>query len=250
MSSAWFHIWDSKIDPSLRLFCFPYAGGGASAFRDWVSFLPDDVELVALQLPGRENRINEPPYTELPLLINQLQISITSFLDVPSVFFGHSMGGTTAYELAYHLHQCGMTLPMRLVLSGSKTPHTPNRRPIMYSLPEQEFKQRLMEMNGTPPDLLHNQELMDLLGPTLRADMQLVETWNREVSYPLEIPITVLGGETDEEVWHSELIEWEQYTNNEFEIFMFEGDHFFLHSEFPSVIGCINQTLKRVMRNL
>ena len=57
---------------ALRLFCFPHAGVGVSAFSTWTPELLPDVELCLVQLPGRENRIQETPITRLSVLVQMV----------------------------------------------------------------------------------------------------------------------------------------------------------------------------------
>src|SRR5579884_2017731 len=76
---------------NMRFFCFPYAGGGASVYRDWTTVF-SSLEVLPLQFPGRENRLLDPPFTRLDDLVETLAEQMLSFLDRPFAFFGHSMG--------------------------------------------------------------------------------------------------------------------------------------------------------------
>src|SRR5262249_13687929 len=108
----------------IRLFCFPYAGGGASVFRGWADGLPASVEVCPVQLPGRGTRFREPAFTRLPPLIEALAESLRPHLDRPFAFFGHSLGALVAFELARYLHQHQGREPVRLFVSGCGGPQT------------------------------------------------------------------------------------------------------------------------------
>src|SRR4029078_6802022 len=64
--------WISFIKPApaarLRLFCFPYAGGGAMIFRKWADAFPSTVEVTALRLPGREGGLGDNAFAGLGLV--------------------------------------------------------------------------------------------------------------------------------------------------------------------------------------
>src|SRR3982750_485989 len=99
-ASAWFSRSVPRIDASVRLFCFPYAGGGTSIFHSWPGKLPPGVEVCAIQLPGRGRRLWEKPFSQMPALVSALTQELSDFLDRPFAFFGHSMGALIAFELA------------------------------------------------------------------------------------------------------------------------------------------------------
>src|SRR5690349_11863534 len=129
----------TKAHPQRRLFCFPYAGGGASIYRQWASLLPADIEVCALQLPGRENRILEPLFTQLEPLVRTLADVLQPYLDVPFSFFGHSMGALISFELARYLRRHHLPQPRRLLLSAHRAPQLPYRGPRLHTMPHDEF---------------------------------------------------------------------------------------------------------------
>src|SRR5215472_10099046 len=121
-----------------RLFCLPYAGGGASAFYNWPLDLPNYVEVCSVQLPGRENRMSERPFTHFLPLIQSLTKAVWPLLDKPFAFFGHSMGAILGFELARQLRKLNEPEPIHLFASGSRAPQIPESRPT-YHLPEVEL---------------------------------------------------------------------------------------------------------------
>ena len=102
-ASSW--VVCTKSHARLRLFCFPYAGGGASIYHPWSKRLSGDVEICPLYLPGRENRLREPCFKRLSSLVEELTDALTHFMDVPFAFFGHSMGALISFEVARRLRR-------------------------------------------------------------------------------------------------------------------------------------------------
>ena len=141
------------------LFCFPFAGGGASAYNSWVQKMKDKVTVCPIQLPGREERIMEKPYNNMTDMLDELEETIWKCIRGPYAFWGHSMGGKIAYELEKRLEKRGKTAQCFLV-SGSRIPSIPERNPI-YHLPDDEFKKALGRFEGTPKEILENQELLE-----------------------------------------------------------------------------------------
>ncbi len=228
----------------LRLFCFPFAGGGASAYRSWGDEMPPEIEVCPVQLPGREKRLRERPFTRMAPLVEALAASLTPLLEErPCAFFGHSLGTTVAYELIHRLppeHR-----PTHLVVSARRAPQVPNREPTTYDLPPAEFRARLQEMEGTPQEVLDHEELMELMEPLLRADFELNDTYPPSAHPPFAIPITALGGQADAEVERPDLEAWGELTTGPFRLQMFAGGHFYLHQQRRSLIRTVSEILLR-----
>ena len=173
------------------LFCFPFAGGGASAYNSWVQKMKDKVTVCPIQLPGREDRIMEKPYNNMTDMLDELEETIWKCIRGPYAFWGHSMGGKIAYELEKRLEKRGKTAQCFLV-SGSRIPSIPERNPI-YHLPDDEFKKALGRFEGTPKEILENQELLDFFLPMLRADFTMDVTYHDTaphdvmISHPEEV---------------------------------------------------------------
>src|ERR1044072_860665 len=130
-----------KLNPRavLRLFCFPYGGGAARAYRPWTKALPPEIDVCAIQLPGRGNRLREPPLTKMSLAVDLAGREIVSLLDRPYAFFGHSMGAILAFEVVRLLRRSGHQSPAHLFVSGHKAPQIPKTEPFTYNLPDAEF---------------------------------------------------------------------------------------------------------------
>jgi len=244
--NSWFHVPHPVSNPSIRLFCFAYAGGSAAVFRDWYKFLPADVEVCSIQLPGRGVRFREKAITCNRELVNELLTAIEPFLDVPFAFFGHSMGAQVAFELTRSLRRANKPQPHHLFVSGRKAPHLPMLRRPIHALPEAEFLAEIRRLNGTPSEAWDHPELISLMSPILRADVKLVETWHFENEAPLEIQITALGGTNDDGVPHAQLEAWQQHSIRKVDVHMFAGDHFFINGAQSEVLNLLSAKLAPV----
>jgi surfactin synthase thioesterase subunit len=229
---------------NLRLFCLPYAGGGASIFRLWPRELPSNVELCAIELPGRENRIGEKPISNLEILTEKLVNVFLQQLDKPFALFGHSMGALIVYELARKLQQKNVN-PVYLFVSGRPAPNVAELYPPIHLLPDAEFIEKLTNLYSAIPDtVLKDEELMQLFLPVLRADMTLVETHIHSQVEPLNCPMFALGGLEDKEATDHLLVSWREYTRSSFSVQMFPGGHFYLNENRQPLLQLISKTLK------
>ncbi len=223
----------------LRLFCFPHAGAGASTFRDWAEKLSPALEVCTIQLPGREERLADEPYTELPRLVEELARVLLPLLQEPFALFGHSLGGLIAFELARYLSSEHGIAPARLFVSGHRAPHLPYRLGPFCPLSDSEFVAALRALRTTPEEVLSSVELLEIMLPILRADFALAEGYVFTAQAPLECPISVLGATEDQLVSYEELAEWRQHTRQRCGVRMFPGDHSFLESVRASVLQAI-----------
>jgi surfactin synthase thioesterase subunit len=212
--------------------CFHHAGGGSSAFRGWGDFLAPAIEVHAVQLPGRESRLRETPHTSVATLMEPLMQALAPLMDRPVAFFGHSMGALIAFELAHALHASKRTMPSQLFVSGRPPPHRANLMTPIHGLSEAELIRAVGERYEPIPEaVLQERELLDLLIPMLRADIQLVETAENRPLPPLDIPIHAFGGKEDHLVPEPDLLTWAEYTRAGSSLTMVDGNHFYLNDE-------------------
>lgn len=228
-SNSWIIQYQSSPQAKLRLFCFPYAGGGASIFRGWFRELPSWIEVFGIQLPGRENRLKEPLFTDMASLMKQLIPNIHGYLDRPFAFFGYSLGALISYELACQLRSRQLPMPIHLYVAAREAPHIPTAEPI-YQLTDKAFIEQLCRYGGMPEFLLQNEELLELFLPILRADFTVNETYSYIETGRLNCPISVFGGLQDTTGMQDELEAWSHHTSRQFNLTMLPGDHFFFRS--------------------
>lgn len=244
MKTPWIIIPKPKPKPSLRLFCFPYAGAGASIYHNWSTLLPPEIEVCSIQLPGRESRTKEPLFYNIEPLINALTPSILPLLDIPFIFFGHSLGALICFELARQLRRLKQPNPLHLFVSAREAPQNPLTKPPVHQLSDADFIKELSRFNGTPKAVLQNVELMNYFLPILRADLAINETYKYTPEPPLNCPISVFGGLQDLIVSSESLAVWNAQTNCNFSSRIFSGDHFFLKSQQQLLLEAIYQDSK------
>ena len=243
MDPRWLPGQELKRLARYRLFCLPYAGGGAAIYRNWRYTAPDRIQVCALELPGRASRLREMPFSRLAPLVKELAASLEDGLDQPFALFGHSMGGLIAFELARTLREQGAPKSAHLFISAAAPPGTVPDHPQVHGATEADIKRRLRDMNGTPEELLADEELMTIMMPVLRADFAVIETYEYQDEPPLDVPITVFGGLSDRVVPPASLAGWRGQSALASRLKLFPGDHFFLHSAATDVLGAIAHEL-------
>jgi medium-chain acyl-[acyl-carrier-protein] hydrolase len=228
-------------DCHTRLICVPYAGSGALAFHSWAALFPPGLEMCAIELPGRANRLSEPSMTALPPLIEALVPELQPYLDVPFVIYGHSMGALIAFELARYLRRHLGLEPRHLFFSARPAPQLVSRMTPIHHLPDAEFVEQLrVRYNGIPQIILQEPELLKLFLPAMRADFTLLETYTYTPDEPFACPITVFGGTVDITVNEEELREWSAQTHGEFNLHMFHDGHFFIHNHVTAFLQTLS----------
>ncbi|MEM7538610.1 MAG: alpha/beta fold hydrolase [Chloroflexota bacterium] len=242
--NPWIKQQSPNPNARLRLFCFPYAGGAASIYRTWHQYLPNDIEVCATQLPGRENRIRDLAYTNVSILAESFIPYLLPYLDKPFAFFGHSMGTMIAYELTLQLQARGHS-PTHLLMSGRRAPHLPETRSLVHTLADDlDFLQELQRRYSNIPEIIFQEvELRELFIPLLRADLELVETYQPTGETRLSCPIVALGGTTDEHASRADLLAWQTLTTGKFNLHLFPGGHFYLNDQTQP----LTQTIKHYL---
>lgn len=237
-----------RPNATLKLICFPYAGGSISTYATWAQHLPKSIELCIVQLPGRGQRMFEPAHTTMKSVIDELMSVMPHYLSTPYIFFGHSLGSRIAFELMIKLQALYFPLPEHFIASGSRSPDNELNKKNIYHLPETEFIHELEKLNGTPKAVLENEELMTLFLPLLRADFEVVDTYHYTGNVKLNCPITVLSGIDDVAITQEQLSHWQNFFTKELTIHMIPGNHFFIDSQPLKCIKKVNDVIDTVMK--
>ncbi|MCU7728823.1 alpha/beta fold hydrolase [Actinoplanes sp. KI2] len=225
-----------------RLFCFPHAGAGAGYFAEWPALLPPEVELVAVQLPGREDRLTEPAFDRVDRTVRTVAVALRPYLQGSFAFFGHSGGALLAFELARLLRKRRLR-PQHLFLSGQPAPGSPAPVDHIHALPDDQFRDALARLDGMSADVTANEQLMQLLMPTLRADFALWENYEYQPEPPLDSAITALGGDADERAPVASLAAWQAHTTGPCVVRTFPGGHFYLNQAAGEIAGAVGAAL-------
>jgi medium-chain acyl-[acyl-carrier-protein] hydrolase len=212
-------------------------------FRSWGARLAPNVEVFAMQLPGREQRVGETPIRSEREMTGLLAAALKHHIDIPFALFGHSMGAVLAYETARRLLTETGQSPYCLFVSGHRAPHLPYPRRRIHMLPDAEFIAEIKALNGTPTEVFEHPELLDTLLPMLRADFELSETYVEQPGPRLSCPVIALGGDTDADVPPPGLEAWYNITSGRFRIAVLQGNHFFIDSAREAVLRIVRSEL-------
>jgi medium-chain acyl-[acyl-carrier-protein] hydrolase len=230
--------------PALRVFCFPYAGLGVSVFRPWPAAFPPNVELVLMQPPGREGRWSEKPYLDMSTFAGSATDALLPYLDVPFVFFGHSLGALVSFEVARRLRRHRRAQPLHLFVSAHRAAQLPNPHPEIRGFSDREFIDQICrQYGGIPQAVLDSPDLIELMLPCLRADFNVFETYRYSDEAPLACSMTAFGGTRDRRVSEPEVAAWREQTTGDFRCQMFEGGHFFFQDRRDDVLDSIKRDL-------
>jgi surfactin synthase thioesterase subunit len=238
-AARWLVRYGRATAPRRRLFCLHHAGGGALAFARWPLDLPDDIEVCAAQLPGRETRFREPPVTEMDSAVGALATAIEPLLDRPYALFGHSMGALVALELARELRRRGRPAADVLFAAGCSAPQRIAAARPLHTLDDEEFRRALIAIDAANRAVIEQPELWALFEPLFRADFALCERYRPSDEPPLDSRVIALGGVDDPVAAPDKLDAWRAQTHAGFDRVLFSGGHFFVASAADDVLRLV-----------
>ncbi|MFH8568044.1 thioesterase II family protein [Streptomyces sp. NPDC017993] len=242
--SAWLKWYRPVLAPRLRLICLPYAGGTAGAFHSWADRLPANVELVAVQYPGRQDRFQEPCVEEMAPLADHIAQELAPYCDRPFALFGHSMGAAVGYEVALRLEARYGARPQHLFVSGHASPLLPRGHRDVHLRDEESMLEWFGELGAMDPAVLADKELRPLVVPSLRADLRLIETYRPAPHRPVSAPLTSYVGDADPGVDPDDAAAWSELTSGEFSFRVFPGGHFYLSDQETELLADITERLE------
>jgi medium-chain acyl-[acyl-carrier-protein] hydrolase len=238
-------------DAQWTILCFPYAGSGGSIFGRWPGHVPPNLEVWAVQFPGREERLNELPIVDTSELERHLIPVLLSLIDGPIAFFGHSLGALIAFRLASRLEHVHRRPIQHLFASARRAPHIQSPASTLVELQEAAFVARLVELGALPGAVKASPELLDVLIPALRADLMLSrqlesDAINSSGSLAISAPITGFSGITDSSVPSESIRAWKKHTIREFSLHHIDGDHYFVRRRGQLLMELMSHELTRV----
>lgn len=233
------------MDADMRLFVFPYAGGGAYQYRQWADGLGPLIDVIGIQAPGREDRIHEDPMVNLSATLDPIVADMVSVLDErPFAVFGHSLGALLAIEAVYRVSAISSRAPEHIFVSGCRAPQIVHRGRIpIHELDDAGLVEHLRQLNGTPDEVLGNPEVAAYLIRLVRADYTLFDNFVYEARTKLECPITVFNGRDDPSTTKASLQAWAELTTDRSTFYTLPGGHFFVHSERQALLSLISDSL-------
>ncbi|MFF8729226.1 thioesterase II family protein [Streptomyces sp. NPDC015171] len=234
----WIRRYHPRPDAAVRLVCLPHAGGSATFYRPVSASMPDSVDVLAVQYPGRQDRRHEPCATSIRELADQVTTVLLPWTDRPLILFGHSMGATLGFEVARRLERDHGIVPRALFASARRAPSCP-RNESVHLRDDDGLVAEMRQLSGTDSAILDDVELIRMALPAIRADYRVAETYVYEPGPNLRCPVVGLTGDADPKVTVDEARAWSRHTDGAFEFHEFSGGHFYLTSHQKPVLDLL-----------
>jgi surfactin synthase thioesterase subunit len=237
--------WVRRFHPAspdaTRLVCFPHAGGSASFYLPFSAKVAPELEVFAIQYPGRQDRRLERRMEDIGELADNIFQALRSMTDRPLAFFGHSMGAILAYEVALRLERDGTVL-RHLFASGRRAPS----RQRLERVHEQDEKGVIAELrllSGTDSSILSDAEMIEMIMPAIKSDYRAIESYRHRPGQELTCPVTALVGDSDPRVSVDDAKAWGDHTAAAFDLRVLPGGHFYLVDQAPTLTRLIPEVL-------
>jgi surfactin synthase thioesterase subunit len=233
---GWFVCLEPRTEPSARIYVFPHAGAGPAALAALAAELPNSIELWALNLPGRQARLEEAPRTELEPLIGEITADLAEASGYYALF-GYCGGGLLAYLAARR------STPKRLFVGSFAAPDLALVPRRLHTLPGEMFWQLVLDLGGVPPELAARAELRPVFEAALRADFALYAGYYHHRAEPLDVPVTVLYGRDDTGLAMGALLGWRRETTVRPDLCPVPGGHWLVDEDPAGVAACLAERI-------
>lgn len=243
----WLNLLNGKniLNCKARLICAPFAGAGVSMYRDWHHKIMN-VEIIAVHLPGREERMNATLCTNLALALDCIYPEFHNLTEKPYYLFGYSLGARFVYELAVYAQKNGLRPPEHIFIGAARPPFMKRSKKIYY-LPDKEFIEEIKDIGGTPDEVFEDNELLEFILPRLRADFSIVDTAPINMgTCVLHSPITAMVGVNDENASPHDMAQWASLTKSDFDLIEFQGAHFFINDFKNKIIDIVSKKMEPI----
>lgn len=209
------------------LLCLPPAGTGAGLFRNWTRIAPSSMTVHAVALPGRERRFGEPLPRSIDALADQLAMELEPYTRGRYAIFGYSMGALLGYEIARRFTNAGLPAPEAFFALGCNAPdRMVYQREPFHTMQPTAFRQALIDLGGTDPEILNNAEAMELFEPILRNDFRICETYVHDATRGrLDCPAHIFLSDADPFVNRQAAAAWADFVTGATELHDVTGQH-------------------------
>ncbi|MFJ7589640.1 alpha-hydroxy-acid oxidizing protein [Streptomyces sp. NPDC097617] len=225
-TTGWIRTPHPRPHARARLLCFPHAGGAANAFTALSAALPEDIELLAVQYPGRQDRRAEPCAADLRELAEGVATALASRSDLPLFLLGHSMGALVAFETARLMEEHGSVA--RLFVSAARPPAQDWEEPDLTLVGDEELVAGLRRLGGIPEPLLRDPEIVAEVLRLLRADHRALLRHHCAEGTAVAAPVTVLLAAADPKNSLEQMADWARHTTGGQDLVTLSGGHFSL----------------------
>jgi surfactin synthase thioesterase subunit/glycosyltransferase involved in cell wall biosynthesis len=247
-SKLWFPALAQCPEGGMRLFTLPHAGGGTLQYLKWRAGLPEGIALCPVCLPGRENRLSEPPFDDMAALVDALATEIAPHVKQSYALFGHSMGAGIAFELARELQRRNLPPPAALFVSGARAPRYRLKLEPQPDPSDEELLEELRKLGGIPAQAFQTPALLEALLPCLRADTRLYRNYRYEPGEPLPVALFVYGAEDDSSLPAERLEAWQEVVDGPCQRRLFRGGHFYLFDNMDAFLPVFTADVETLLR--
>ena len=231
----------------MKLFCIPYSGGSANIYSEWKKRFAGLADVITVEYRGHGVLFSEGLYKSISELRDDLMQRYFLNNNEPFVIYGHSLGSLVAYEITCELKKRNCLMPEHVVFASFRPPHLLGHRKKYTTMSKEDFLERIVQLGNTPREVIENEELREIVYEILYADMKLVDDYVLDGIENIGTSISAFAGMNDHEAPENEINEWSKYTDKDFNIRIFNGDHFFAFKEEgrEQLLDCMESLLRK-----